>query len=198
MLSDSTQEAIIIDPGCYEKHEEQELVEYIESQGLKVKLLLNTHGHIDHVLGNAFVKKTFGVPLWIGTHDVSILKSVETYAPNYGFQKYQPADPEHLINEGDTISFGSSELQVVFVPGHAAGHIAFYHEEQRFCIGGDVLFQESIGRTDLPGGDFDTLIESIHNKFFVWPDDMVIHTGHGPSTTIGHEKAHNPYCSITK
>lgn len=198
VLSDSTKEAVVIDPGCYERHEDEELTDYIESQGLKVKLLLNTHGHIDHVLGNAFVKRTYGVPLWIGTHDVSTLKSVETYAANYGFQKYQTSEPDGLINEGDTISFGNSELQVVFVPGHAAGHIAFYNIDQLFCIGGDVLFQGSIGRTDLPGGDFDTLIESIHTKFFTWPDNMVIHTGHGPSTTIGHEKIHNPYCAISK
>ncbi|GAB5526321.1 MAG: MBL fold metallo-hydrolase [Roseivirga sp.] len=198
VLSDSTGEAVIIDPGCYEKHEEEELKAYIDREGLNVKLLLNTHGHIDHVLGNAFVKNTFGVPLWIGTHDVATLKSVEAYAPSYGFQQYQSTEPDHLINEGDSITFGKSELQVVFVPGHAAGHIAFYHMDQRFCIGGDVLFRESIGRTDLPGGDYDTLIKSIHTKFFAWPDDMVIHTGHGPHTTIGHEKAHNPFCAIDK
>ncbi len=198
VLSDNTKEAVIIDPGCYEKHEEEELKSYIEREGLKVKLLLNTHGHIDHVLGNAFVKNTWSVPFWIGTHDLTTLRSVIAYAPNYGFQNYQSVEPDHFLDEGDVVKFGNSELQVIFVPGHAAGHIAFYHTGQLFCIGGDVLFQESIGRTDLPGGDFDTLINSIHTKFFAWPDEMVIHTGHGPSTTIGHEKLYNPFCAVTK
>lgn len=196
VLHDNTMEAIVIDPGCYDKHEQEELKEYIDSQGLQVKLLLNTHGHIDHVLGNAFIKETFNVPLWIGSEDLSTLKSVETYATNYGFHKYQPAEADHFINEGDIINFGDSQLDVVFVPGHSSGHIAFYNTTQAFCIGGDVLFQGSIGRTDLPGGDFDTLIHSIHTKFFTMADNMVIHSGHGPATTIAHEKSHNPYCAI--
>lgn len=196
VLADQTREAVIIDPGCYEKKEQNELADFIEAHGLDVKLLLNTHGHIDHVLGNAFVKKHYKVPLWIGEKDLPTLKSVEVYAANYGFQQYQPCEPDRLLNEGDTVSFGNSQLEIVFVPGHAPGHIAFYHAEQQFCIGGDVLFQEGIGRTDLPGGDMETLIKSIHTKFFAWPDKVVVYPGHGPDTTVGHEKRHNPFCAI--
>ena len=196
VLSDETGEAVIIDPGCYDKQEKEELSDYIHTRGLEVKLLLNTHGHIDHVLGNDFVKNTYKVPFWIGEHDLTTLKAVESYASNYGFPTYQHTEPDAFLNEGDTVKFGNSELSVVFVPGHAAGHIAFYNTEQRFCIGGDVLFRQSIGRTDLPGGDYDTLIESIHTKFFTMPDDMVVYPGHGPETTIAFEKAHNPFCAI--
>ena len=196
VLSDETGEAVIIDPGCYDKQEREELSDYIHTRGLEVKLLLNTHGHIDHVLGNDFVKNTYKVPFWIGEHDLTTLKAVETYASNYGFPTYQHTDPDAFLKEGDTVKFGNSKLSVVFVPGHAAGHIAFFNTEQRFCIGGDVLFRQSIGRTDLPGGHYDTLIESIHTKFFTMPDDMVVYPGHGPETTIAFEKAHNPFCAI--
>lgn len=196
VLSDSTGEAVIIDPGCYEKHEEEELATFVEENNLKVKLLLNTHGHIDHVLGNSFVKNKYQVPFWIGKEDLATLKSVEAYASNYGFPNYTHTEPDHFLSEGNTVSFGESVLDVLFVPGHAAGHIAFVNESQRMCIGGDVLFQQSIGRTDLPGGNFETLIQSIHNKFFPLPNDTVVYPGHGPATTIGHEKAHNPFCAI--
>ena len=196
VLSDETGEAIIIDPGCYEKQEENELTDYISTRGLEVKLLLNTHGHIDHVLGNAFVKRNYEMSFWIGKQDLNTLRAVESYASNYGFPAYQHQEPDDFLEEGDTIKFGNSELEVVFVPGHASGHIAFYNTEQRICIGGDVLFRQSIGRTDLPGGDFDTLIKSIHTKFFTMPNDMVVYPGHGPETTIGFEKAHNPFCAL--
>ena len=196
VVYDDSQEAVIIDPGCYESHEKQELLDFISANQLKVKYLLNTHGHIDHVLGNAFVKEKLGLSLWIGEKDLETLKSVEVYAPNYGFQGYQAAEPDHFLKEGDQVTFGSTTFKVLYVPGHAPGHIAFYCEAAGFCIGGDVLFQRSIGRTDLPGGDFDTLIQSIHNKFFTLPDDTVIHSGHGPNTTIGEEKRANPFCAI--
>ena len=187
---------VIIDPGCYDPAEEQELVDYIESNGIMIEKIINTHGHIDHVLGNSFTKNKFNAPLWIGEHDVQTLKSVEAYAPSYGFQKYQSTEPDHLIKEGDVISVGSGELSVLFVPGHAPGHIAFYNAEHGFIIGGDVLFRESIGRTDLPGGNFDTLMESIKNKFYPLPDETIVYPGHGGETTLGHEKKYNPFCRI--
>ena len=196
VLSDETGEAVIIDPGCYEKHEESQLSDYVHSTGLTVKLLLNTHGHIDHVLGNSFVKENYKVPLWMSKEDIPTLKAVEAYASNFGFHAYRSAEPDAFLSEGDSVKFGDSELKVAFVPGHSVGHIAFYNTEERFCIGGDVLFHQSIGRTDLPGGDFDTLIRSIHQKFFIMPDDMVIYPGHGPETTIGFEKSHNPFCAL--
>ncbi|PIQ47232.1 MAG: MBL fold hydrolase [Cytophagales bacterium CG12_big_fil_rev_8_21_14_0_65_40_12] len=196
VLFDETNEAVIIDPGCYESYEQQELVEFIASEGLKVKLLLNTHGHIDHVLGNSFVKRHFCVALTIGEHDLETLKSVEVYASNYGFQKYEPATADAFLKDGDVVKFGNSELAVWFTPGHAKGHIVFVNEDQNICIGGDVLFDGSIGRTDLPGGDFDTLIKSIHTKLFQFANEMTVYPGHGGPTTIGKEKRTNPFCAI--
>ncbi|WP_420385597.1 MBL fold metallo-hydrolase [Roseivirga sp.] len=188
--------AAIIDPGCYDPAEEKELVEFVQKEGLEVEKILSTHGHIDHVLGNAFVKNHFNIPLWIGEHDQETLRSVAAYAPSYGFQKYTAVEPDVLMKEGEYITIGSSQLKVLFVPGHAPGHIAFYHETEGFVLGGDVLFRESIGRTDLPGGDFDTLINSIRTEFFTLPNDTVVYPGHGGETTIGYEKKYNPFCKV--
>jgi glyoxylase-like metal-dependent hydrolase (beta-lactamase superfamily II) len=193
LLYDETGACVIIDPGCYEKHEKQALESFIQSKELKVTHLLNTHGHIDHVLGNAFVKQTFGVPLYIHPTDEATLRAVQTYAPNWGFVQYEPAQPDHYLNEGNIVTFANSTLEVLFVPGHAPGHIAFYNAAQKICIGGDVLFRGSIGRTDMPGGNFDTLIESIQTKLFPLGDEVVVYPGHGGSTTIGHEKRYNPF-----
>ena len=196
VLYDETKEAIIIDPGCYDPREHKELLDFVVEKTLKVKYILNTHGHIDHVLGNYFAKTHFGVDLLIGKEDLQTLKSVEVYAANYGFQGYQAAEPDQLLDTTDVIKFGNSSLSILFVPGHAPGHIAFYPTDKSFIIGGDVLFQGSIGRTDLPGGGFDTLINSIHTEFFKFPDSTVVHPGHGEATTIGEEKVSNPFCAL--
>ncbi|WP_187261187.1 MBL fold metallo-hydrolase [Pontibacter beigongshangensis] len=193
LLHDDTKECIVIDPGCYEKQEQQELKQYIAEHGLKVVRLLNTHCHIDHVLGNKFVADTYGVELEIHETDLQTLRSVPVYAPSYGFPMYAEQAPGAFLKEGEPVTFGNTELQVFFTPGHAPGHVVFYSEKDKACIGGDVLFRSSIGRTDLPGGDFDTLIRSIHTKMFTLPDDVTVYPGHGPETTIGFEKKHNPF-----
>jgi glyoxylase-like metal-dependent hydrolase (beta-lactamase superfamily II) len=193
VLFDETRECVIIDPGCYEKQEKQELTDFIQSNQLQVKYLLNTHCHIDHVLGNAFVKHTYKVDLYIHKADEPVLRSVESYASSYGFAQYEPTLPDHFLEEGDMVKFGNSSLAVLFVPGHAPGHIAFYRKEEKFCIGGDVLFQGSIGRTDLPGGNFHTLIKSIQTKLFPLGNDVTVYPGHGNPTTIGVEKKYNPF-----
>lgn len=193
LLFDETKECVVVDPGCYEDQEMKELNDFIAENNLKVTALLNTHCHIDHVLGNNYVKETYKVKLYIHKDDEAVLKAVKVYAPNYGFHKYNEAEADVFLAEGDTVKFGNSTLNVLFVPGHAPGHIAFYHPDQKICIGGDVLFRESIGRTDLPGGNFNTLIKSIREKMFPLGDDMIVYPGHGPSTTIGHEKKHNPF-----
>ena len=195
---DDTRECVIIDPGCYEKNEQQELASFIENKNLKVIYLLNTHCHIDHVLGNQFVKDHFNVALLLHKDELVILNSNKALAPSYGIPNYQEAYPDEYIDEQDKVKFGDTELQVLFVPGHSPGHIAFYNKDRKICIAGDVLFQRSIGRTDLPGGDYDTLINSIHNKIFPLGDDVVVYCGHGPSTTVGEEKKYNPFCSIEK
>ena len=196
VLYDESKSCIIIDPGCYEEFEKSELTDFIHSESLKVEKLVNTHCHIDHVLGNKFVKDTFGVPLYIHKKDEATLKAVETYAPNYGFPQFESAVADQYIEEGVALTFGDSTMDVIHVPGHAPGHIALISSDDNFCIGGDVLFKGSIGRTDLPGGDFDTLIKSIHEKMFDLPNDTTVYCGHGPTTTIGEEKVSNPFCAI--
>lgn len=196
ILYDDSNSCIIIDPGCYEDSEKEVLTSFISSQSLNVEKLVNTHCHIDHVLGNKFIQSTYGVELYIHKNDEVTLKSVESYASNYGFPNFESTQANQYLEEGDTLSFGNSVMEIIYVPGHAPGHIAFISSADKFCIAGDVLFKGSIGRTDLPGGDFDTLIKSIHEKMFVLPDDMTIYCGHGPTTNIGEEKVSNPFCAI--
>jgi len=198
VLFDETNDCIIIDPGCVEKDEEIQLTEFIQSKSLAVKQLINTHCHIDHVLGNAFVKRKFNVALSIHPIEEPMLKAVKTYASNYGFFQYQDSTPDSFLNEGDRVVLGNQKLEILFVPGHSPGHIVLYHELTKILMGGDVLFENSIGRTDLPGGDFDTLINSIHQKLFTLPDDVTVYCGHGSETSIGYEKRNNPFCAIVK
>lgn len=198
VLYDETKECIIVDPGCYDKKEEGVLTNYIADNKLVVKQLINTHCHIDHVLGNAFVKRKFQVKLRMHQLEAPLLKAVKTYAPNYGLAQYQDSEPDAFIDEKNTIQFGNQTLQILFVPGHSPGHIALYDKQSKSLIGGDVLFQNSIGRTDLPGGDMDTLITSIHQNFFTLPDDVTVYCGHGPTTKIGFEKRTNPFCAVAQ
>jgi glyoxylase-like metal-dependent hydrolase (beta-lactamase superfamily II) len=193
VVHNETGECCIIDPGCYFGNERNELKEYIQTSGLTPKYLLNTHCHLDHVFGNKFVHDTWGLTLHLHEKE----KPVLDYAPTSGMSWGLPFDNYKgdliFLREEDTIPLGNDAFQVLFTPGHSPGHIAFYCQAQQFVLGGDVLFLESIGRTDLPGGNFDTLIASIRNQLFVLPDETVVFPGHGPQTTIGHEKKHNPF-----
>ncbi len=194
VLYDDTRECIIVDPGCYNQEEKDMLKKFITENNLHVVALINTHCHIDHVLGNNFIKNEFSVGLTIHKHDIATLKACEIVAPIYGFHHYENCEADHFIDEGNQVKFGESVLDVLFVPGHAPGHIALYNIPEKICISGDVLFQQSIGRTDLPGGDFNILLDSIKNKLFSLPDDVTVYCGHGPSTNIGYEKQYNPFC----
>lgn len=196
VLYDETRECVIIDPGCSNRDEEIKLFTFIEDNKLRVASLLNTHCHIDHVLGNWAVKNRYGVKLFIHQLDDVVLKAVKAYAPNYGFPNYHEADVDGFLEEGSKINFGNQSLDILFLPGHAPGHVAFYHPVKKILIGGDVLFLNSIGRTDLPGGNHQTLINSIQKKLFVLPDDVMVYPGHGPTTSIGCEKWTNPFCAI--
>ena len=193
LLYDETKECVIVDPGCSTAAEKAKLKQFVEDNSLKVVKLLNTHCHIDHVLGNKFVADTYKVGLEMHEADLPTLRAIPAYAPNYGIVDYEEVLPSTFLAENDSVSFGNTTLKVIFAPGHAPGHIVFYDEKGKNLIAGDVLFQRSIGRTDLPGGDFDTLISSIKTKLFVLPDDVKVYPGHGPATTIGEEKRENPF-----
>ena len=194
IISDSTNECIIIDPGCYDKNEKQILQDYILSNNLVPTKLLNTHCHIDHILGNNFVSKTWDLELEIHHKDIDLLKNSKNIADLYGFVNYEnsPITNKFLV-EGDIIEFGKSKLEVLFTPGHAPGHISLYSKNENFIISGDVLFNNSIGRTDLPGGDYSTLIDTIKSKILCLDDSTVVYCGHGPSTTVGKERINNPF-----
>lgn len=194
VLFDQTKECVIVDPGCYTPQEKETLKNYIISNELTVKNIISTHSHIDHVLGNSYVAKEFNVSLIIHKDDLETLERIPSYAPSYGFTDYELSpQPTSFFNLEDGFSFGNSKLDILFVPGHAPGHVAFVAHEDKFVINGDCLFHGSIGRTDLPGGDFDTLINSIKTKLFSLSNDYIVYCGHGPETTIGFEKENNPF-----
>ena len=193
VLHDETRECIIIDPGCYEQHEKENLVNYIETENLKPVKLLNTHCHIDHILANNFIAGKYDLKLEINKIELPLLQSTEEYGKMWGINVEPSPMPEVFLDEGDIISFGNSELEILFTPGHSPGHLIFYHKDENFAISGDVLFLQSIGRTDLPGGDYDTLISSIKEKVFPLGDKMKIYPGHGPETTVGYERQHNSF-----
>ncbi len=198
VVYDETGEATVIDAGCYGREEEQQLAEFIGSKGLTVKALINTHSHLDHVLGAYFVKDRYKVPLLIHRFDEQTLRMGKVSSVMYGIDHFSEVTADGFLDERIPFRFGNQAFDVLFLPGHAPGHVGFYHPQQKVLFGGDVLFHRSIGRTDLPGGDYDTLIDSIHDKIFTLPDDVVVYPGHGQPTTVGEEKAENPFCAITK
>ena len=191
VVYDETNACVVVDPGCYELHEQEELSNFIQARALKVVHLVNTHAHIDHILGNQYIRATYGVPLALHQHEVSMLRAAIEYAPNYGFTAYRPAEAGRLLAAGDVIQLGNTPLSVLHVPGHSPGHIALYSQQDALCLSGDVLFRGAIGRTDLPGGDYVLLLQSIHQQLFSLGDEVVIYPGHGPSTTIGAERKDN-------
>ena len=196
VLGDETKKCVIIDPGCYTEQEKKELSDYIVQHGLVPVKLLLTHAHIDHILGNNYVCGKFNLEIEMNAIEKDLLKSASLYGQMWGIEVEPSPAPTIFLTEGDKVSFGNSQLEVIFTPGHSPGSICFYNSEQKFAIAGDVLFYGSIGRTDLPGGDYDTLIESIHQKLFPLPDDVKIYPGHGPATTIEHEKKFNPFVGV--
>ena len=194
LLYDETGECIVIDPGCITSEERQLLISKIEELKLKPVRLLNTHCHIDHVFGNAFISEKYKLPLEIHQGEQVVLDAVPMAAGMYGIPYPDPSPaPGRYIQEGELITFGNTELKSLFTPGHSPASLSFYCAKDQFLIAGDVLFYESIGRTDLPGGDFQTLINSIKNELFPLGDEVKVYPGHGPTTTIGHEKRHNPF-----
>ena len=207
VLYNEQNQCCIIDPGCYFPEEREELKTVIQKTGLTPVLLLNTHCHLDHVFGNKFIYETWGLPLHLHEKE----KPVLDFAPQSAEMWQLPFDnyngPLVYLKEGNIIKIGEEEadsnrLEIRFTPGHSPGSISFYHprdpadEAGGFIIGGDVLFSGSIGRTDLPGGNMDTLINSIQTQFFTLPDETKVYSGHGPMTTVGLEKMNNPFVKL--
>lgn len=194
IIWDNTKECLIIDPGCYEDYEKKSIKSFILENKLIPVKLINTHCHIDHIFGNRFLMETWNINLHMSNEDLPILLSAHEVAKNYGFHNYEESPvPEIFLEDGFEIKFGESSLDVLLTPGHSPGHICLLSKLHKFIIAGDVLFNGSIGRTDLPGGDFDTLLQSIQKKLMILEDETIVYCGHGPSTTIGKEKQSNPF-----
>ena len=191
---DNTKEAVIIDPGCLYTEEKEFLRDYIASKGLTVKHQLCTHLHLDHVFGYKFIKETYGLGIEANPADEYWLEQAPHQARAFGLTYPEIKEPiETPLFDGDIITFGNLQLEAICVPGHSPGSLAFYCREKRVLFSGDVLFQGSIGRADLQGGNFEELKENICNRLFTLPDDVAVYPGHGPSTTIGYEKRNNPF-----
>ncbi len=193
ILSDESGECIFIDPGFYYEEEYNEVRTYIAENKLKPVKITNTHCHFDHIMGVEFVRKEYNVPFYGHAEDAFLIERSVSQAQMFGMEMGTVGPLDHLLNEGEKVQFGNSELEIIHVPGHSPGHVVLYSPKDKFIIAGDVLFYGSIGRTDLPGGDYNTLISGIKNKLFLLPDETKVYSGHGPETTLGFEKSSNPF-----
>lgn len=194
LVYDETGAGVILDPGCWQQSEKDELLAFIQDHQIRVERLINTHCHIDHILGNQFIAEMFGLPLEIHRGELPVLEAGPNVAAMFGisYTEISPL-PGRYIEDGDLIAFGQSELLAILGPGHSPASLCFFSKEDRLLLAGDVLFQGSIGRTDLPGGNYDTLIRSIRERVFPLGDDVVVYPGHGPETTVGVERKTNPF-----
>lgn len=186
-------ECAIIDPGCYGKEELDRLTGIIESEKIQPAFIINTHAHIDHVLGVTALKNYYNIPFFLSRDEVQILQSNKVLASTYGFPDWEEPSVDGFLDDKTNLKIGGMTWQILSIPGHSPGHLAFYNRSENIVISGDALFKGSIGRTDLPGGNFNILINSIRTKIFTLPDDTLVYPGHGPETTVGAEKKYNPF-----
>ena len=193
IVYDDTKSCVIIDPGCSNPAENEELSNFIKAEGLTPVKLINTHCHIDHVLGNKYIAETYKLGLEIHEGEIPVLDSIPMVSKMYNIPCDPSPKPSHFIKAGDIIEFGNTKLKTLFTPGHSPASLSFYCEAHQFVIAGDALFQGSIGRTDLPGGDYATLIQSIKSELLSLPDEVIVYSGHGPRTSIGAERNTNPF-----
>ena len=197
VIFDETKECVIIDPGCYTASEEDRLFGYIDQHQLKPLMVINTHGHVDHVVGNNAVKRRYGIPVAAHSDTHPDFTQAKRQAVWLGFQPVGDIDlPDVDLQDDEVIKIGESSLEVICTPGHARGSISLYAPVEGWVFTGDALFCRSVGRTDLPGGDFEELRESIRGRLFALPNDTEVFSGHGESTTIGEEKDFNPYVAV--
>jgi glyoxylase-like metal-dependent hydrolase (beta-lactamase superfamily II) len=192
IIYDETKECVIIDPGCQKPAEKDALKQFIADNSLKPKAALNTHCHFDHIFGNNFVYSEYGIELWASEGELANIRRFPASVSLFGISDEQPKAPAHFLENGQTVKFGNSELKVINTPGHSPGSVCFYSETDNFLIAGDTLFAGSIGRTDLPGGDYDKIKESL-KKLIALPEETKVYCGHGPDTAIGKEKRYNPF-----
>ncbi|MBN2164825.1 MAG: MBL fold metallo-hydrolase [Marinilabiliaceae bacterium] len=194
LLFDETKECVIVDPGCLENNEQQLLLHFIDSNGLIPKMVLNTHLHLDHVFGCGFVCSQYDISFLAHQNDEFLLSTTKSHAIQFGISIHSnPPSLSGCVNDGDVVKFGNSEVEIIHVPGHSPGCVALYNRAQQFLLSGDILFKGSIGRTDLPMGNYDQLILGIKNKLLTLDQDVIVFPGHGDSTTIGAERKSNPY-----
>ena len=193
LLYDETREAIVIDAGMNSSVENQIFKDYIKENGLTLKHHLLTHAHVDHVLGSEFLVEEYQVYPMMHKNGIQILDTMEYFVGVYGLNPTKMILPIGYLSENESIQFGNSELSILHTPGHAAGSLCFVNKESKFVVTGDVLFKESIGRTDLPTGNLEVLMHSIKEKLFALDDDFTVYPGHGGFTSIGYEKSHNPF-----
>lgn len=196
VLWDDTKSCLIIDPGCNNSTERRQLESFISDNQLQPSGLINTHCHIDHVLGNDYISEKYTLPLQAHKGEKPVLGACEMVAKMYGIPYTPSPDIEVFLEEGTVVSFGDTQLDILFTPGHSPASVSLYNSKSNILIAGDVLFQMSIGRTDLPGGNFDILENSIRKKLYTLPDHTRVLPGHGPETTIGFEKKNNPFVHI--
>jgi glyoxylase-like metal-dependent hydrolase (beta-lactamase superfamily II) len=193
VISDDTGECMIVDPGCQEPEEQDLLLDYFKEKHLKPVKIVNTHCHIDHILGTAFLHDHFKLPFLIHPQEKPLLTASIAQGELFGLEVQTPPEPTDYLNEGDTVTFGNSMFEVIHIPGHSPGGIVLLNKDQRCMFTGDVLFRGSIGRTDLPGGDYDSLVSSIRQKLLILDPEIRVYPGHGPDTTIGIENQSNPF-----
>lgn len=193
IISHSNKDCWIIDPGCYTLQEQKRLTQYIEQNELQPVKLINTHCHLDHIYGNKFVATEYNLELGIHKKELDTLHHAEIGARMFGAKIPERQEPGYFIEENEILQLADVPFHVLFTPGHSPGSICFHNIMERYVIVGDVLFMGSIGRTDLPGGDYDTLIKSIKTKLLVLDTSTEVYNGHGPSTTIGEEARNNPF-----
>lgn len=193
ILADQSGDCAIIDCGCYNTNESEKLAGFIKNKNLNPVLLLNTHCHLDHIFGNKFVLDRYNLKTFSSEYDEMNRKNSVQHAMLFGLNMDDPPEPAGFITDNQVITFGTTELVALHVPGHTSGSLAFYSEKNSCVFTGDALFAGSIGRTDLPGGDYDTLIDSIKRKLFILPPSTVVYPGHGNETTIEKEMKSNPY-----
>lgn len=196
LLYDETGECVIVDASCEDDYEKKMLSDFITRNDLKPVRLIYTHCHVDHILGNNYITETYGLQPEVHPEGEVIWNVARESSTIFNVHFDGPFEPGKFLNDGDTVTFGKSRLKVLYTPGHASGSICLWNEEQKFVIAGDVLFYGSIGRTDLPTGNFEVLAGSIKNKLFTLDDETTVYPGHGPETTIGYEKNNNPYVYV--